>query len=247
MTTNSTQPSLSLVILCYRSGEFARTFTERTVEALAAAGIDSYELILVGNYVEGSEDPTPAVVEGLAEEDPRVRCSARPKEGWMGWDMRSGLELARGDFIGVIDGDGQMPVDDVPVLYDLIRKQGSGLVKTYRITRGDSASRRLISGVFNRLFRLLFPGVVSKDINSKPKLMTREFYDRTELLSDDWFIDAEIVLEARRQGVEIQEIPTHFVGLTGRRSFIGPKAVLEFVWNLLRYRVRESRRPRVGT
>ena len=91
MNADSPQPSLSLVILCYRSGDFARTFTQRTIEALDAAGIESYELILVGNYIEGSQDPTPAVVEELAQEDPRVRCTARPKQGWMGWDMRSGL------------------------------------------------------------------------------------------------------------------------------------------------------------
>lgn len=213
------------------------------MHALDEAGIESYELVLVGNYWEGANDPTPAVVLAMAQADSRIRSCTRQKEGWMGWDMRCGLEMARGDYIGVIDGDGQMPVTDVPMLYRLIRENRHALVKTYRTTRGDSTSRKLISFVFNRVFGLLFWGVSCKDINSKPKLMSRAFYEQSELRSDDWFIDAEIMLEARRQRVEILEVPTHFVGLTGRRSFIGPKAMLEFVWNLLRYRVREWRRP----
>ena len=35
----------------------------------------------------------------------------------MGWDMRSGLQAARGDFIVVIDGDGQNPTTDVMRIY----------------------------------------------------------------------------------------------------------------------------------
>ncbi len=237
-----TAPEFSLVILCYRAGEFARKFTARTQKTLDDAGIDDYELILVGNYVEDSDDPTPQVVRELAAGDPRIRCSAVPKQGWMGWDMKSGLELARGRYVGVIDGDGQMPVSDVPALYRMLRREGFDLVKTFRITRGDGLGRRLISNLYNKLFHLLFPGLPARDMNAKPKIMTREAYSRMRLTSDDWFIDAEIMLEARRLGLSIGELPTGFLGLTGRRSFISWRAVLEFLGNLARHRVRAWRR-----
>jgi glycosyltransferase involved in cell wall biosynthesis len=235
-------PELSLVILCYRAGDYARTFTARTLETLDEAGIDGYELILVGNYVEGTDDPTPEVVRELAAGDPRIRCSAVPKAGWMGWDMKTGLELARGRYVGVIDGDGQMPVSDVPTLYRMIRREGLDLVKTFRITRGDGLGRRLISNVYNKLFHLLFPGLPARDMNAKPKIMTREALSRMQLTSDDWFIDAEIMLEARRLGLSIGELPTGFLGLSGRRSFISWRAAWEFAVNLLRHRLRAWRR-----
>ena len=53
---NEYTPKLSLVILCYRSGEFAKDFVYQTVAVFEEEGISDYELILVGNYVEGSDD-----------------------------------------------------------------------------------------------------------------------------------------------------------------------------------------------
>ncbi|MEE8524358.1 MAG: glycosyltransferase family 2 protein [Thermoanaerobaculia bacterium] len=234
-----TVPAFSLVILCYRSEEYARDFVGRMTDVLEDAGIRDYELVLVANYVEGVADRTPEIAAELAATDPRIRCTAKPKEGWMGWDLRCGLEMARGEIIGMIDGDGQMPASDVPTLYKLLCKEPYDLVKTFRITRGDGLGRRLISNVYNKLFHLLFPGLHARDMNSKPKLLTRDAFSRMELTSDDWFIDAEIMIQARRLKLRIGEIPTGFLGLTGRRSFISLKAVFEFLRNLIRYRVRE--------
>ena len=157
----------------------------------------------------------------------------------MGWDMRCGLEMARGELIGIIDGDGQMSVSDVPPLYEMISLGHSDLVKTFRITRGDSLARRFISNVYNKLFHLLFPGLAARDMNPKPKILTRAAYRRMSLESDDWFIDAEIMIQARRLGLRIGELPTGFLGLTGRRSFVGLSAIIEFLRNMVRYRITE--------
>jgi glycosyltransferase involved in cell wall biosynthesis len=236
------RPELSVVVLCYRSGDAARSFAARISNALADAGIEDYQLVLVGNYVQGSGDTTPDVVRELAAEDPRIVCSAVVKQGMMGWDLRSGLALATGEYLAVIDGDGQVLVEDLVRVYRLLREGSFDLAKTYRQKRGDGLKRRLYSLVFNGLFHLLFPGVPVRDINSKPKILTRAAYEHLNLQSTDWFIDAEIMIEARRLGFRIGEMETEFLGLTGRRSFIKLAAVFEFVWNLLRYRLQTLRR-----
>jgi glycosyltransferase involved in cell wall biosynthesis len=236
MTESS--PDLSVVILCYLAGEGVRPFVRRTQAVLGQAGIDDYELILVGNYTRGSEDETPRIVASVAAGDERIRHVARPKDGMMGWDMRCGLQLARGRYLAVIDGDGQMPVEDLVRVYRVIRVDDLDLVKTYRLRRGDGWRRRTLSFVYNLLFALLFPGTFSRDVNSKPKILTREAYQSLRLESDDWFIDAEIIVQARDRGLRIGEIPTSFHGLTGRRSFVRPAAILEFIKNLAVYRVK---------
>ena len=235
-------PDLSVVVLCYRSGDEARSCAARIGKVLAEAGIDNYQLVLVGNYVEGSGDTTPDVVRELAAGDPRIVCSAVAKQGMMGWDMRSGLDLATGACLAVIDGDGQVLVEDLVRVYRLLREQGLDLAKTYRMRRGDGLKRKLFSLVFNGLFHFLFPGLAVRDVNAKPKILTRAAYERLALRSDDWFIDAEILIQARRLGFRIGEIETEFLGLTGRRSFISMAAVVEFLRNLWRYRLRELRR-----
>jgi glycosyltransferase involved in cell wall biosynthesis len=235
-------PELSVVVLCYRSGGQARSCAARIGQLLAAAGIADYQLVLVGNFEAGSDDTTPDVVRELASGDPRIVCSAVEKQGMMGWDLRSGLALATGDCLAIIDGDGQVLVEDLVRIYRLLREQRLDLAKTYRSRRGDGLRRKLLSLVFNGLFHLLFPGLAVRDINAKPKILTRAAYERLSLQSEDWFIDAEIMIQARRLGFRIGEIETEFLGLTGRRSFVRMSAVVEFLGNLVRYRLRELRR-----
>ena len=235
-------PELSVVVLCYRSGGQARSCAARIGQLLAAAGIADYQLVLVGNFVAGSGDTTPDVVRELASGDPRIVCSAVEKQGMMGWDLRSGLALATGDCLAIIDGDGQVLVEDLVRIYRLLREQRLDLAKTYRSRRGDGLKRKLLSLVFNGLFHVLFPGLAVRDINAKPKILTRAAYERLRLQAEDWFIDAEIMIQARRLGFRIGEIETEFLGLTGRRSFVRMSAVVEFLGNLVRYRLRELRR-----
>ncbi len=237
-------PELSVVVLCYRSGDAARSFAAGISQALLAAGITDYQLVLVGNYVSGAMDTTPEVVRELAARDSRIVCSAVPKQGMMGWDMRSGLALATGECLAVIDGDGQVLVEDLVRVYRLLREQKLDLAKTYRRQRGDGPKRKLYSFVLNGLFHLLFPGLRLRDINAKPKVLTRSAYESMTLQSTDWFIDVEMLIQARRLGLRIGEIETEFLGLTGRRSFVRVSAVFEFLRNLFRYRMREFRRGR---
>jgi glycosyltransferase involved in cell wall biosynthesis len=157
----------------------------------------------------------------------------------MGWDMKTGLALATGNYIAVIDGDDQMPVEDLIKVYEKIKKEKLDLVKTYRVKRGDDSWRKIISFFYNIFFKILFPGLNSRDINSKPKIFSMETYKKFDLISDDWFIDAEIMIKARRLKLKIGEIPTFFRGLRCRRSFVKPSAILEFIKNLIIFRINE--------
>jgi len=132
--------------------------------------------------------------------------------------------------------------EDLARAYRELQRGGYDLVKAARVRRGDGLTRKVISLVFNALFHLLFPGLRVRDVNAKPKVLTRAAYERLELESDDWFIDAEIMIEARRLGLRIGEVETEFLALTGRRSFIDLRTLLGFLVNLVRYRLRELRR-----
>jgi len=191
--------------------------------------------VLVGNYIEGSDDETPQVVTKLAERSNNIRTVIRPKQGMMGWDMRMGLDAARGMYIGVIDGDGQFPPESIIACLLKCELEDLDLTKTYRVIRDDGLYRRLISTVYNALFSLLF-GFKVRDINSKPKIIRRDKYELLHLQSDDWFADAEIVIRARELGLKIGETPVHFSHNDNRSSFVKPKALLEFTSNLVRYR-----------
>jgi glycosyltransferase involved in cell wall biosynthesis len=231
-------PEISVVVLAYRSAATIRNFVDSLIDSLEKENL-LWEIVLVGNYFAEVEDRTPEVVRGIAARDSRIKAVVKIKKGMMGWDMKSGFQAATGKSLAVIDGDGQMPSSDVIRVYQLMKKNGLDLAKTYRAKRNDSSYRRLISVGYNILFKLLFPGINAWDMNSKPKIMTREFYEKMNLESNGWFIDAEIMIFARRLQARIGEVQTVFLSMDSRPSFVKPFSILEFLGNLFWYRVKE--------
>jgi glycosyltransferase involved in cell wall biosynthesis len=231
-------PDFSLVVLCYRSGKSIIPFVERLCQALSFCNL-SWELVLVGNYIEGTDDETPEVVNALAQSRPNIRTVVRPKVGMMGWDMRMGLNVARGEYIGVIDGDGQFPPESVIACLLKAKLENLDLTKTYRVRRDDGLYRQIISIGYNLLFRLLF-GLRIHDVNSKPKIIRRSKYELLHLESNDWFADAEIMIRAQQNRLTIGEVPVHFMSNDARASFVRSAAIIEFTSNLFKYRFGRS-------
>ena len=132
-----------------------------------------------------------------------------------------------------------MPCEDVIRVYRKLVSEGLELTKTYRVNREDGLYRKTISIAYNMIFKILFPGLMGRDINSKPKVMTREVYSQMNLHSDGWFVDAEIMILARRMNLNIGELGTDFSCLINRQSFVKISSIFEFLGNLVRFRIME--------
>jgi glycosyltransferase involved in cell wall biosynthesis len=232
------EPSVefSIAVLCYRAEEGIIPFVENLHKIMSLFRFE-WELVLVANFWPGSNDRTPEICQRLAKQLPRVRVLAEPKQGAMGWDMRSGLDACKGKYIGVIDGDGQFPVETIFSCFAKIRSDDFDLVKTYRVERQDGLYRRFISIAYNWHFHLFFRGSTKlRDVNSKPKIMRREAYEKMTLQSDDLFIDAELILNCINLNLRIYEIPVEFHSLGARKSFVKPGAIFEFLQHMIDYR-----------
>jgi glycosyltransferase involved in cell wall biosynthesis len=232
-----TPPQLSAIVLCYRAEESILKVIEPLREDLLRSGVP-FELVLVANSDRDAPDTTPAIVEKFAATLDNVVTVRKEKEGAMGWDMRSGLEAGTGEYLIVIDGDAQNPVEDVLRMYREMVQSGADLMKGRRTNRLDGLYRRVISWVYNALFVLLFGTRGLWDVNGKPKGLKRSAYEQMELTSDDWFVDAEMVLAARRAGMRIAEMPVVFRTNEERSSFVRVSSILEFLRNMVRARTR---------
>jgi glycosyltransferase involved in cell wall biosynthesis len=207
-------------------------------EELHDGGMDNYELVLVGNYFPGTGDTTPDVINELAQKNPKIVPITLEKKGMVGWDARTGLNAAQGQAIAIIDGDGQMPSRDIVRLYRVLKSGEFDLVKTFRKTRLDGAYRKFISVCYNLVFRIIFPGATFRDVNAKPKLITREALRKMDLSCDGWFFDGEIMLESMRLGLNVAEVPTVFYKNEWRGSFVKIWTILEFLFHMARYRIK---------
>ncbi|HOY42001.1 MAG TPA: glycosyltransferase family 2 protein [Chitinophagales bacterium] len=239
MSKVSEDIELSVVVLCYHSENIIEKFVEQLISELTELNV-IYELVLVANYDKNSDDNTPVLAAQLAQKYNSIKVLAHEKEGGMGWDMRSGLSAATGKYIAVIDGDAQMPASDIPIVYGVIKFGKYDLVKTYRAKRYDGFVRTFLSDMYNILFRLFFsPSFPVRDINSKPKIFTKTAYQKMNLRSNDWFTDAEIMIQAFSQQLKIAEISTVFYKNERKTSFVGFKTVWEFMFNLVKYRFKK--------
>jgi glycosyltransferase involved in cell wall biosynthesis len=229
-------PELSVVLLCYRAeAELARVAGALHAE-LETAGVP-YELVLVANYWPGRGDPTPKYAQAFAEEHPNSVVVAGPKHGDMGFDLRSGLEAATGAHLVYLDGDGQVPPAAALDVYRSLKRSGANVAKGRRHLREDGSVRSITSLGFNVLFRILFGTRGLWDVNGQPKGLTRAAYDRLDLRTDDWFTDAEILLKARAAGLQIVEVPVHFLAKRAEGSHVGVDTVWEFLVNMIRWRL----------
>jgi glycosyltransferase involved in cell wall biosynthesis len=237
------RPDLSVVILCYRSGNKIRSFISRVVENISSV-TNNWEIVLVGNYVLGSQDDTPTVVKEISKQNPKIKAVTLPKKGWMGWDLRSGLRECSGNVIALIDGDEQMEANDISKAYRILIDEGFDIVMTYRQIRHDSWMRQLNSRIYNQIFNLLFPAYPIRDVHSKPKVFRREVFNCMKLTADDWFLDAQMMIQVRRYRFRLKQFPTVFHRATQRKSFVKVSTIWEFVINLSKARYYEFSAPK---
>jgi len=225
---------LSVVMPCYNEADCLGETVPPLASALAKTG-HAFEIILVDN---GSTDRTADVINELCRGEWPIQKATVPVNRGQGLGIRTGLEMARGRVIGYTSADGQVePQDVVRVALATVETPRLALSKALRRERYDGLERKVISLGYNALFFLLYPGIGSSDVNANPKFMSREAFERMELESEDWFLEAEIMLKARHLRLPVLEVEVGGRPRQGGKSHVRFAAILEFIGNMLRYRV----------
>ncbi len=232
------QPALSLSVPCYNEEEVLRSTVTRLVAAFDAESID-VRLVLVDN---GSTDRTGAIIDELiAEGLPVTKVVVSPNIGYGNGVLR-GLEACTGRYVGFICADGQVEPADVLRVYQMCAtSKEPRLVKVRRRFRMDGLNRKIVSVAYNFLTAGLFGGLGSIDINGNPKIFPREFLAPMELCSTDWFLDAEVMIKAKRLRLAVLEFNVLAQARAGGTSNVRAETCWEFLGNLFRARFRGSR------
>ena len=192
----------------------------------------NYELILVNN---GSYDSTPSIIEHLKKGNSRIKQVNIQKNQGYGWGVINGLNIARGKYIGYVDGDNQTHPKFIIDAYNKLKETNAILCITRRLNRKDGFLRKIASIGYNTLVNMLFLTKV-KDINSKPKLINQKFYKELDLLSKDWFIDTEIVVKAKSKGLKIVEVPIRYGNRMKGKSKVKFSTTFELLFDAMKYR-----------
>ncbi|MFT5585346.1 MAG: glycosyltransferase involved in cell wall biosynthesis [Cognaticolwellia sp.] len=220
---------LSLVLPLYNEEACVQDTVGGLLQALQGAGC---ELILVNN---GSSDQTPFRINQLAIEHKKVKAFHLADNAGYGGGILFGLRQAQGSVVGWSWGDGQIAPEHVRSCLNLVRREGAQLAKVRRVERQDGQDRAMVSAVYSQVMRRGF-GVETSDVNGCPKLMPRKVFEGLDLRSTDWFLDAETLLKAQAQQLQVREVQATMLPRSGGSSKVDWRTVLEFNRRLLAWK-----------
>jgi glycosyltransferase involved in cell wall biosynthesis len=216
---------------------YARRAVSAARAVLVAEQAD-WEIVIVD---DASTDGTPALVDALAREDPRVRVVHNPVNLRLGGALRAGYAAATKDLIFYTDAD--LPVDfhQLPRAVRLLEYQEADVVAAYRFDRtSEGFVRALYTFCYNHLIRILF-GLRVRDVNFAFKLFRRSILEKFSLTSEGSFIDAELLLRARKAGCVIIQIGLDYFPRTRGTSTLASIPVILAILRDLAARWRELR------
>jgi glycosyltransferase involved in cell wall biosynthesis len=232
-------PELSLVLPCYDEEEVIET----TLADLFAAFDGARRRLEVVAVDNGSRDRTGEILRGLARRRPGLVVGRVEVNAGYGNGILAGIPLATAPWIGILCADGQVAAADVLALF--LRAEASpepGVFKVRRRFRRDGLRRKVVSVAYNLAMTVLFPGLGSIDVNGNPKILPRAALERMTLRSKDWFLDAEILIQARDLRLRVVEVDVQGHARAGGASNVRATTCLEFAKNLFRYRFGAARK-----
>lgn len=194
---------------------------------------------------DGSEDGTSIVAAAFEGHD--VRVLRLQKNRGKGAACRAGVAASRGRLVLLTDADLSTPIEDLGNLKACLGEAevvlGSRAVTGANITRRQSIYRMLLGKTFNKLIQLGGLRGIS-DTQCGFKLLKGEVARRlfSDLVTDGFAFDVELVWLARRRGYRVVE-----VGVTWANS--RPSAVSlitdppRMILDILRFRWLQRREP----
>ena len=193
------------------------------VDLVAAGEILDYELIVVD---DASTDSTAQIADRISASDTHVRVVHHPVNRKLGGSIKTGFAAAVGDLVLYTDADLPFDFTEVTKAIRIMRLYDSDIVSAYRHDRTDEGSSRAIYTFFyNLLIRIMF-GVKMRDINFAFKLCKRSIFEHIALKSEGSFIDAELVIRAKKLGFTVTQFGVDYFPRTRGMSTLSSPAII---------------------
>ncbi len=228
---------LSLIIPTYNESKNIQILIKVLSEHLESVIPDNYELIVVD---DNSPDETWKVAQNLTSFYPHLKVIRRIKDRGLSTAVIEGWKIAKGEILGVIDGDLQHPPEVLLKLWEEI-EQGADLAVASRHVKGGGVSewsltRRFLSRGAQILGIILLPKVISSvsDPMSGYFLVRRHCLENCPLNPLGYKILIEVL--ARGKISRIEEVGYVFQERLNGESKVTTKQYIDYILHLLRLR-----------
>ena len=130
-------PKVSVIMPCYNTAPYLR----QALDSVVNQTLKDIEIICVN---DGSTDNTLDIIKEYAARDSRIKYIDKPNAGY-GHSMNCGVDLATGEYIGILEPDDYLALDMYETQYKVAKENDLDFVKAdfYRFVGEDYTLNRL--------------------------------------------------------------------------------------------------------
>jgi putative glycosyltransferase len=173
-------PQLSIVTMVYGSLRFLDEFTNQASAAARRVSGEDYELVFV---IDGSPDGSLEFLRSRQAGDPHIAIVDLSRNFGHHQAAWCGLHVARGRRVFIIDCDLEVMPGVLLDFDEKMRTTHADVVYGYQEKRTGAAARNTLGDLFWRVFNLLSPTEVPRNICTE-RLMTRRYVDALLTMGD---------------------------------------------------------------
>lgn len=195
---------LSIIIPCYNEEKNIFLILEKFSKIIISNDI---EVLFVNN---GSTDNSEKVFKKLAPNYSFARIVKVDVNKGYGFGIKSGLNEARGEFIGYTHADLQTDPADVLRALEIIEKQE---IPEMCYVKGDRKKRPIFDQFFTvgmSIFETIYLKTKLWDINAQPNIFHRSFFKDLNEIPNDFSLDLFLLYIAKKKGYKILRFNVFF-------------------------------------
>lgn len=208
---------ISVIVPAYNSEKYL----SECVESIFSQSESGWELLLVD---DGSTDSTPALCDGFAERDSRVRVIHRPNGG-LSTARNSGLDVAAGEYICFLDSDDIMAPRFLELALSALVSTGadiaavcfvpfSGFAPAWDVPAAtDSVVLTASQAIAQALYQTPVGGTGRRlDSSAWGKLYRRSLWDKNRFRAGQWYEDLDVFYKVWAGARRVVFIPQLLIG-----------------------------------
>lgn len=207
---------LSLAAPAYNEGEAISFVISRWVEFLQSVPIlSAFEIVICD---DGSKDDTSVVLRDLAKKVPELRVVTHQKNKGAGSALYTAIQNTTGDYVLLIDSDGQFPIESVNAFFDALSNGDACAFIGNRLKKDDSLFARLGSFVSGQICNWIY-NVKYRDFNCALKLVKGDVIRALRMECKGLNYSTEVSGKLLEMGVPMTEVAVeHHKRRKGRSS-----------------------------
>jgi glycosyltransferase involved in cell wall biosynthesis len=210
-------PEISVIIPVYNVEKVFR----RCLESVKNQTFTNFECILVNDC---SPDNSPAICDEYAKKDSRFRCFHKVQNEGLPKARKSGLDIAKGEFVFHLDSDDWIELNALELLYNKQKETNADIIVGRFKNIYENSETVAVSRFENKFDNLL----VDLFINNNAKCIWGKLYKKTLFdnyivpsinIGEDFFVNAQILSKLEyRKFQKIDAVISNYDRRTGMTS-----------------------------